>query len=417
MTTRTWVGGIALVALTILGLAMAAAGPDVAPAVGLGDDPGWLRGAFGAGLGMAGGDYIQLERGALVAYAAVLVCASALPARLLWGAIGTLLLAFAIAPPLLSLDVFSYLSYARLDAVHGLNPYESTPQAVPGDAALPFLLDNRDVVSAYGPLFSILALPLSELGLGAAVYALKGVAALSVLGTAWLAARMAATRGIDPRPAAALIALNPLVLVHVVGGAHNDALVALVMALGLAGALGARELSGGVGLVVAAGIKASAAVVLPFAAVEGFLRGRRLLIGLLIGVAGVVAIALIAYGSAVDAAFDVAGANQDRGTSLSAPHAVADALGLDEAAVRESMRAGYLAAVIALLAWVATGADWVRAAGWAALGLLVASNYVTPWYMILPLPLVAIARDRTLVVASVLFTAFLLRHQVPGLGG
>ena len=269
MTTRTWVGGIALVALTILGLAMAAAGPDVAPAVGLGDDPGWLGGAYGAGLGIAGGDYIQLERGALVAYAAVLVCASALPARLLWGAIGTLLLAFAIAPPLLSLDVFSYLSYARLDALHGLNPYESTPQAVPGDAALPFLLDNRDVVSAYGPLFSILALPLSELGLGAAVYLLKGVAALSVLGTAWLAARMAATRGIDPRPAAALIALNPLVLVHVVGGAHNDALVALVMALGLAGALGARELSGGVGLVVAAGIKASAAVVLPFAAVEG----------------------------------------------------------------------------------------------------------------------------------------------------
>ena len=56
MTTRTWVGGIALVALTILGLAMAAAGPDVAPAVGLGDDPGWLRGAYGAGLGIAGGD-------------------------------------------------------------------------------------------------------------------------------------------------------------------------------------------------------------------------------------------------------------------------------------------------------------------------------------------------------------------------
>ena len=70
-----------------------------------------------------------------------------------------------------------------------------------------------------------------------------------------------------------------------------------------------------------------------------------------------------------------------------------------------------------LLAWVANGADWVRAAGWAALGLLVASNYVTPWYVILALPLAAIARDRALVVASVLFTAFLLRDQVPGLGG
>jgi Glycosyltransferase family 87 len=417
MTTRTWVGGIALAALAILGLAMAAAGPDVAPAAGLGDDPGWLRGAYGDGLGIAGGDYIQLERAALVAYAVVLVCASALPARVLWAAICGLLLAFAIAPPLLSLDVFSYLSYARLEALHDLNPYEAVPEAAPGDASLPFLLDNRDVVSAYGPLFSILALPLSQLGLGTAVYALKLIAALSVLGTAWLAARMATARGLDPRPAAALVALNPIVLVHVVGGAHNDALVALVMALGLAAALGARELSGGVGLAIAAGIKATAAVALPFAAVAGYARDRRLLIGLLIGVAGVVAVALLAYGSAVDAAFDVAGANQGRGTSLSAPNAVSDLLGLDEADVREAMRAAYIAALIGLLAWVGAGADWVRAAGWAALGLLVASNYVTPWYVILPLPLVAIARDRALVVASVLLTAFLLRDQVPGLGG
>ena len=38
---------------------------------------------------------------------------------------------FALAPPLLSLDVFSYVSYARLEAEHGLNPYDYPPSAVP----------------------------------------------------------------------------------------------------------------------------------------------------------------------------------------------------------------------------------------------------------------------------------------------
>jgi alpha-1,6-mannosyltransferase len=417
MTVRTWVGGIALASLVILGLAMAAAGPEVVPAAGLGDDPGWLRGAYGDGLGIAGGDYIQLERAALLAYAAVLICAPALPLRLLWAAICALLLAFAIAPPLLSLDVFSYLSYARLDALGGLNPYEAAPEDLPGDAALPFVLDNRDAVSAYGPLFSLLALPLAHLGLGTAVYALKALAGLSVVATAWLAARMAAARGLDPRPAAALIALNPLVLVHVVGGAHNDALTALVLSLGLAGALAAREAAGGVALVAAVGVKASAAFALPFAALEGLLGRRRLLLGLVVGAAGVVAVALAGFGSAVDGALDVAGENQERGSRGSFPNTIAADLGLGRDAVSDAAVALYAALVVGLLVWTARGADWVRAAAWAGLGLLIASSYVPPWYVILPLPLVAIARDRALVACTLLVSAYFLRYQVPGLGG
>jgi Glycosyltransferase family 87 len=410
MTARTWVGGIALAALAVLGVTMAAAGPDVTPADG-------YEGAYGGGLGIDGDAYIHLERVALVAYAAVLACATALPRRLLWAATGLLLLAFAVAPPLLSLDLFSYVSYARLDALHGLNPYEAVPADAPGDAALPYVLDNRDVVSAYGPLFTLVTLPLAQLGVGAAVYSLKALAALSVVATALLAARLATARGLDPRAAVALIALNPLVLVHVVGGGHNDALMALVMTLGVAGALSARELSGGIGLVAAAGIKASAAVAIPFAAVAGYVEdNRRLLVGLIAGVGAVAGIALLAFGPAADAALDVADSNQQRGTSLSVPNAIADALGVGVGGVKDALRVAYLGAVLVLLVWVARGLDWVRAAGWAALGLLVASNYLTPWYVILPLPLAAIARDRALVAATVLLSAFMLREQVAGLG-
>ena len=95
--------------------------------------------------------------------------------------------------------------------------------------------------------------------------ALKAVAALSVLGIAATVSRLAAWRGVDPLRAAAFVALNPLVLVHVVGGAHNDGLTMLFATLSVAALLSARELSGGAALVAAIATKASAAFLAPFA--------------------------------------------------------------------------------------------------------------------------------------------------------
>ena len=103
--------------------------------------------------------------------------------------------AFALAPPLLSLDVFSYVSYARLEAVHGLNPYEYPPAAVPSDPAVPFVADFRGQVSVYGPLFTLATLPLGLVGVAGAVWSLKAIAAASVLATALIASRVAASRG------------------------------------------------------------------------------------------------------------------------------------------------------------------------------------------------------------------------------
>ena len=417
MTVRRRVGALALAALVLLGAAIATAGPDAIPASGLGGGPGWVRGLYGDGLGVGGGALIWLERGALVAYAAVLLCAPALPSRWLWIAMSGLVAAFAASGPLLSLDVFSYASYARLEALHGLNPYEAVPADVPGDSALPFLIDNRDVSSAYGPLFTLVTLPLAQLGLGWAVFSLKAVAAASVLGTAGLAARLAVARGLDPRPAAALVALNPVVLVHVVGGGHNDALAALLMAAGASAAVAGAAAGGAAGLVAAVAIKASSAFLLPFALIQGWVRDRRLLVG--IAVLGLLAAgaALLAFGPPLGSIWDVAAENQRRGTSLSLPSLLADELGAGRSAVRDLMRDLSLAACLVLLGGVwLRGWDWIRAGAWAGFLLLAGSNYLPPWYLILPLPLVAVSRDRSLVVASVLLTALLLRQQVPGLG-
>ena len=78
--------------------------------------------------------------------------------------------------------------------------------------------------------------------------------------------------------AAAFVGLNPLLLVHVVGGPHNDGLAMLLAMLGVAAVLGAAEASGGAAFVLAAGIKASGAFAMPFALLgTGVRRGRFLL--------------------------------------------------------------------------------------------------------------------------------------------
>ena len=184
----------------------------------------------------------------------------------MWAAIVLLVAAFAAAPVLLSHDVYSYVDYARLSVVHGLDPYVHPPAAAPADPAFGEV-DWTRATSAYGPLFTLATLPLAWLPVGAAVAALKALAALSVLGTALLVARLAPARGVDPVRAAAFVALNPLVLVHVVGGAHNDGLAMLAAMLGVAAVLSRRELGGGAALAAAFAIKAPAAFAAPFALV------------------------------------------------------------------------------------------------------------------------------------------------------
>lgn len=413
---RSAVGLAALATLGVLSVAIAAAGPDIVPAAGRGDDPGWVLGPYGDGLGIDGGAVIWLERAMLAAYAVVLVCASAISRRLLWGAMVALVAVFTLAPPLLSLDVFSYVSYARLEAVHGLNPYEYPPAAVPSDPAVPFVADFRGQVSVYGPLFTLATLPLGLVGVASAVWALKATAAASVLATALIASRLAESRGSDPSGAAALVALNPLVLVHVVGGAHNDALMALAMTAGVGLVIARREAAGGAGLLAAAAVKASALVVAPFALLGSERRGR-LVAGFAAAGVVVLALGLLVFGSAIDEALRVVGDNQDDPSYASLPATLSRELGTDIDLMRGLCLGALAVSVALLLRWCARGGDWVRAAGWATLGLLLASSYLTPWYVIWALPLVAVSRDRALAAASVGFTAFLLLHQVPGLGG
>jgi alpha-1,6-mannosyltransferase len=362
-----------------------------------------------------------------LAYLAALAWAPRLGRRVVWSVIVALVAAFACLPPLLSHDVYSYVDYARLGALHGLNPYVHPPAAAPADPAFA-QVTWTETTSAYGPLFTLATYPLAWLPVGVAVYLLKAISAAAVLATAALVARLAPARGVDPLRAAAFVALNPLVLVHVVGGPHNDAIAVLLMMLGVASILTARETGAGAWLVAAVAVKAPAAISAPFALLGSVNRpptGRnvdsgltfrpvgKLLVGAGLTVLVVGGLAYLGFGWHWLDAFTLAGESQDRTSHLSIPITTARLTGLDPDTVRAAALALYTTFVIYLLTWTYRGGDWLRAAAWATFALLLATAWLLPWYLLWPLPLAALSRDRLLQLLLLALTAYQLGARIP----
>jgi alpha-1,6-mannosyltransferase len=366
----------------------------------------------------------------------VLVAAPRLGGRVVGALIVVAVLAFACAPVLLSHDAFSYVDYARLGVHHGLNPYVNAPEAAPHDPAFA-RVTWTETPSAYGPLFTLATYPLAWLPIWLAVATLKAVAAISVLGLAWVVARLAAWRGVEATRAAAFVALNPLVLVHVVGGAHNDGLAMLLATLGVAALVVRREAGAGASLVASVAIKSSSLFVAPFAlaatARDSLLMGRkhayracfrpinggargglvRLGSGALGAAVVIGAAGYLAFGWEWLHAFGLAGENQGRTSHLSIPVTFARLAGIDEGAVRVAALLLFGLAIVWLLVRTWRGADWIRAAAWAGTGLLLATSWLLPWYLLWPLPLAAVARDRLLVLLLLALTAYQLGARIP----
>jgi hypothetical protein len=400
--------------------------------------PDWLLGPWQV-FGASGADgplagplfYVGLWL-AMVAYVLVLAGSRAIGSRLAIGSIVAFHVLFLLAPPLLSQDVFSYISYARLEIVHSLSPYTHSPDAVPSDAAFAFT-GSKDASSAYGPLFTLATYPLAKLSVPVAFWVLKAVAALASLGIVALAWRCAQRLGRDPVFVALAIGLNPLVLVHVVGGAHNDALVVLLMVgavlavltgAGADAAARARERLGGFLSAVATGIKVSAGLALPFLVLGARRRGA-VIAGAAAAALAIVAVSLVAFGGDALDALSQIGSNQDRTTRWSLPQRSADAIAgitsMSGSTAIDLTRAVFIVAFAALLVvllyrtWKAPAGSsyWITALGWATLGLLVASAWLVPWYAIWLLPFAALSTSRPLLIASLVLCAYMLVIAVP----
>ncbi len=233
-----------------------------------------------------------------------------------------------------------------------------------------------------------------------------------MLALAALVARLGAWRGVQPLRAAAFVGLNPLVLVHVVGGAHNDGLTMLLTMLSVAALLSAREISAGAAGAGAIATKTSAALLTPFALL-GAARPNRFVAGALIASAAIASAAWLAFGRDWLHGFGLAGENQSRTSYMSIPITTARLTGLDPDTTRIAAATLFLAAIACLLIWTWRGGDWIRASGWATLALLLATAWLLPWYLIWLLPLAAISRDRPLQLLTLTLTAYQLGARIP----
>ena len=81
------------------------------------------------------------------------------------GLVAVLHLIVFVGPILISTDVFSYIAYARMGVVHGINPYLHGPAAIAARPRLPLRRARlAAVATAYGPLYTLLSYPLAPLG-------------------------------------------------------------------------------------------------------------------------------------------------------------------------------------------------------------------------------------------------------------
>lgn len=194
---------------------------------------------------------------------------------LLWG------LPLALAPPMFSKDIYSYLAQSATLA-RGIDPYTVGPAHALGVgdplvSGIPTIW--RDTPAPYGPLF---------LGLGRVITAFSGdnvvlgiaehrlLALVGVAAIVWVLPRLAQRFDLDAGLVLWLGVANPLVLFHLVSGIHNESIMIPLLLLGLYVTLGRddavqpwwRITLGAALLVAAAAVKLPALLALGFVGVH-----------------------------------------------------------------------------------------------------------------------------------------------------
>jgi alpha-1,6-mannosyltransferase len=176
-----------------------------------------------------------------------------------WATLGLWAAPLLAAPPMFSRDVYSYLAQGLM-VQDGLEVYRDGPAVLGGPVAAQVPVIWQHTPSPYGPLSLLASRAVTTVtgsDLAAGVVGMRLVAVCGLLLLAAAVPVLARGRGFD---AFWLVVLNPLVLIHLVGGAHNDALMVGLLAAGLAVAGRQRPVLGTVLITAAALVKAPAAL-------------------------------------------------------------------------------------------------------------------------------------------------------------
>ena len=315
-----------------------------------------------------------------------------------------------LGTPLLSNDAYSYAAQGEM-ATQGIDPTAVGPYALHRG---PFLnaVDPvwRDAPAPYGPVaIQLQALSAEVTGHDPAgtVWMMRVLAVLGVAMTVAGVVVIARQHRVSAATAVVTAAAGPLVLLHMVGGSHNDALMMGLLTLAMA-AFGAKRR-----VVAVIGVAAALAVKLPAAAGLGFIgwnwsgrpdtpmRTRIVSAALVTGAAAVlvaVASRVVGIGFGWVTALSATG-------SITSTFSVSTKLGLVASDVSSivglgvsgdtwvsAFRLAGLVAAVAISAWLLINSPrigTVRALGLAMVVTVLLGPVVWPWYLPAGLVLVA----------------------------
>ncbi|HEX2088798.1 MAG TPA: polyprenol phosphomannose-dependent alpha 1,6 mannosyltransferase MptB [Actinomycetota bacterium] len=359
-------------------------------------------------------------------------------------------------PLVLSRDVYSYASYGRMYAVSHTNPYVASPSKFGRDPFTGVVSNEwRNTPSVYGPAFTLLSAAIAGAARNspaATVWTFKVLAVIAAGGAAYLAA--AASRAVRPGKeafAVAVVGLNPLMVLHVVGAGHNDALVAALLAGALLVAVCAarsrdhskeanREASGSETFSTASAIAVT--VLITLAALIKVIAAIPLLLWLaylvrsspprrrvrVAGIQGAVAIAVTAAvtaplfsgGDTLRAIGNVAGREGWASSARLVARTLRALTGVElgssaDVALSVGVYLGFLA-VFLTLTWQlfrATGGDPAAVWGGGLLLFALAASYLLPWYAAWFLPFVPFLMNVRLGTVALVVAGLLTLTGVP----
>jgi len=228
------------------------------------DGPGPVLAVVGVDAGLLIVVWAWWQLGGMLRASATSLPATSLPAlvrtAVAWG------MPLVLAPPLYSRDVYSYVVQGAMQR-DGVDPYRFGAADYAGELASNVADYWQHSTAPYGPVFLRMAavsvrVTGSDVVWGVLVLRLAMLAALVLTGV--LVVRLARRHGGDPASALWLGVLNPLVLCHVVSGAHNDVLLVLLLLVALAAAGAGRPAVAAAVVAVAILVKVTAVVALPF---------------------------------------------------------------------------------------------------------------------------------------------------------
>ncbi|HET8980367.1 MAG TPA: hypothetical protein VFN87_19605 [Solirubrobacteraceae bacterium] len=331
-------------------------------------------------------------------------------------------LLMALMYPVNAIDLFIYAVRSHLFTAHGVDPNAITPSTFRGDPWVPFAGGWVNAVSPYGPLWNLLAAPVTWLAgdrLGAALFGFKALALAAYLAGGWAVAGATRDRPAGTPSGALFYLWNPLVLWEGVGNGHNDLVVAFLLALSLLAWTRHRDDWVIPPLVLATLVKYVTALLLPLAVVALWRRvpagpDRRRLVLLTLGVS--VLAAIVALSPFFDVVAVWRSVRDQQNIILSSPLELALTLPAllnrfpAGAIERWGMGLGEAATLLAL--GVAALALWTRPARLAAacfevlyVFLLLATWNFRPWYLIWLVAAAAVLPGRWPALRTALWTA------------